>query len=38
VTVDASAVHIQGDKEKFNLQLRDSSWLIKCIRDSIASS
>jgi hypothetical protein len=38
VTVDASAVHIQGDKEKFNLQLRDSSWLIKCIRESIASS
>jgi hypothetical protein len=38
LTVGASEVQVQGDKEKFNLQLRDSSWLFKMIREFIASS
>jgi hypothetical protein len=37
LTVDASEVQVQGDREKFNLQLRDSSWLFKSIRQFIAS-
>jgi hypothetical protein len=38
LTVDASEVQIQDDKQRFNLQLRDSSWLFKSIREFIASS
>jgi len=38
LTVDASKVQIEGNKTKFNLQLRDSAWLFKSLREFIASS